>query len=663
MNWRLTLLILWLPLMAVAQQPPPWEEAVYGLLAADDEAEAAQWEETVELLADLSRHPFNINTATRQQLEQLVFLTSQQVEQLQAYLHHYGSMKSLAELRLIPALDPERLALLPYFIYAREEPEQRDTLPRPGRMARQGRHELVATARVPFYERRGDQNGYLGYPYRHWLRYDFSYGQKLRLGGVGSQDAGEPFLSNRNRMGYDFYAYYLQVLRWGRLEQLVVGHYKLQAGLGLVVNNSFSPGKTALLSTLGRQPQTVRPHASRSESNHFLGAATTWRVARRLRLTLFGACQPLDATLNNDGQTVATLTGSGYHRTPTEMNKKHNTTATSGGTHVTLTAGSLHVGATALYTRLNRELRPNTNALYRRHYAQGNSFLNASIDYGFTTPVVALSGETAINRDGRLATINTVSLQLSPELSVMALQRFYSYRYTALFARSFGEGTAVQNESGIYAGCTWQPVRRLRVQAYTDYAYFAWARNQASLSSKAWDNQLSLSYSPRQWNLGARYRLHLRQRDNADKTALQDHWEQRARLSIGHESKGGWSLTTQGDLAISDGQVGYAVSLRAGFRQPSWQAQLGGSWFRADDYDTRLYTYERSMTYSPTLPVLYGRGLRAFLFAQATLVRRLTATVKLTMTRYTDRNTIGTGLQQIDSNTQTDLDMQLRWRF
>jgi hypothetical protein len=49
--------------------------------------------------------------------------------------------------------------------------------------------------------------------------------------------------------------------------------------------------------------------------------------------------------------------------------------------------------------------------------------------------------------------------------------------------------------------------------------------------------------------------------------------------------------------------------------------------------------------------------------AQTVLMQRLTLTVKAGMTRYFDRSTIGSGLQQINSSVQTDLDLQVRWKL
>ena len=53
-------------------------ESYYHQLYDHDEIEMAQWEEMSELLCDLEQHPFNLNTATPEQLSQLPFLTDEE---------------------------------------------------------------------------------------------------------------------------------------------------------------------------------------------------------------------------------------------------------------------------------------------------------------------------------------------------------------------------------------------------------------------------------------------------------------------------------------------------------------------------------------------------------------------------------------------------------
>lgn len=660
MKALLTVVLLLTVLSSAAQEHRAWEPLLAQVLTSDD-LEAETWEDTYTLLCELEEQPLDLNTVTREELEQLPFLSAQQVEGIVAYLYYYGPMKSLSELRMIKALDRIQVNLLRCFTYVGDE-RQESPYPRLNDILSYGRHELMGNVRLPFYEREGDKNGYLGYPYRHWGRYQLTYRDYVKLGAVFSQDAGEPFFAGRNKAGYDFYSYYLQLKHLHRVENLVIGKYKLSAGMGLVLNNSFGMGKLVMLQQLGRSTNTVRPHASRSQSGYFRGIAATVSLSPHCRLTAFASYRPQDATLNDDG-TAATLLADGYHRTQTEMDKKDNTHATDAGARVFYRDGAFHAGATAVYTHFDRELRPNTATLYRRHYAQGNDFLNVSADYGYLHHRFSLNGETAMNRDGALATINSLNANVSDQLSVMLLQRFYSYSYTALYARSLSEGGRVQNESGVYLGLTWKPTPSLRLQAYTDYAYFAWARYQVSKPSHAWDNLVTAAYSRQLWSLTGRYRLHFRQKDNEAKTALDNLTEHRFRLAFSRLELGRLSTTTQTDAIVADSEWGYMLTQTVNARWPSLLLNVGGGYFHTTGYDSRLYVYERGPLYSFSFPAYYGEGLRLHLLAQVSVSHNLSLTAKIGYTHYYDRSTIGSGLQQIDGSSQTDLDLQARWKF
>ena len=427
-----------------AQEARPWERYLNEVMTQED-AESETWEETYELLCELEQHPLDINSATREQLEELPFLSAQQVEELVEYLDRYGAMRSLNELLMIRSLDYGQRRLLTYFTYIGEE--ESEQIPKVGTMARYGQHELIGTGRIPFYERKGDQEGYLGYPYRHWLRYQFKYGEWVKFGLVGAQDAGEPFFAHQNKWGYDYYSFYLQLRNLGRLESLCLGNYRVSMGMGLVMNSEFSLGKVAILQNMGRSVNSLRAHSSRS-NNSLRGVAATVDLGKGVKMTAFASYQAMDATLNKDS-TAATVLTTSYHRTETEMAKKNNLHALKTGGSLRYVNNGIRLGLHALYIHLDRELRPNTSALYRQHYPQGQDFLNASLDYGLVRPRLALSGETALDKSGHLATINSASVRLGDGLNIMTLQRFYSYGYSSLDAQSYSDGGRVQNESGI----------------------------------------------------------------------------------------------------------------------------------------------------------------------------------------------------------------------
>lgn len=645
-----------------AQDIPSWQTYLEQLSDVEG-IESGDLEEMYEMLSEQAAHPIDLNHATREDLAQLPFLTKQQIEELVEYIDQYAPLRSVGELAMIESLDLTRRKLLSYFVTINPSPTS--AFPSMKDLLRYGRNELIATGKIPFYRRKGDDNGYLGYPYKHWLRYQLSYGSYGKMGFVASQDAGEPWFAGRNKWGYDYYSFYAQANKLGKIKSLVIGRYRAKFGLGVAMNRDFMLGKLTTLASLGNQYNTIRAHSSRSEANYLQGVAATVQVANGLDLTGFASYRYIDGTLNKDSTTIATIVTSGYHRTMREMSRKHNTSEFVAGGHLQYFSHGFHVGATAFSTTLDKELQPNIKQTYRQYAPQGKSFWNASIDYGYISRRLSIQGETATGNHKALATINSISYQCLPNWSVIAIQRFYSYRYYALLGRSFSEGGHCQNESGIFLGTNWQPFRHLSMMTYVDFAYFPWARYQASQSSHAWDVMTLATYQHRQWNLQVRYRYKMKQKDTADKSALLNTYTHRVRIAAMF-THSAWFTKTQIDGVYYQGakhSTGYMVTENVGGKFKRLQAFAALAYFHTDDYNSRLYTYERGMLYTFAFPMFAGKGVRGAFNTRFNLNEQLMAAVKIGATHYMDRQKMGTGYQEINGNTQTDLEMQLRWRF
>lgn len=657
------LLAMVVSVSCLAQTERPWER-YFNELGVMEDMESASWESVYELLSELEEHPLNINAATREDLERFPFLTAQQVEDICAYLYQYGSMQTLGELAMIESLDYDTRQLLSLFVCA--EPVEKRTFPSLKDLAKYGKHELMLTGKIPFYERRGDEEGYLGYKYKHSFRYTYSYKEYVKAGLVGAQDAGEPFFGTHNKWGYDHYSFYVLVQKLGRLKTLAVGRYRVNFGMGLVINNDFNLGKLATLSTLGQRTNSIRGHSSRMESNYLQGVAATVTVATGLDVSAFVSYRNIDATLNSDGETIATLLKTGYHRTESELLRKNNAAEFVAGANVNFSRSGFRVGATAVYNSYDRELRPNTSQIYRYHYPAGKHFYNIGIDYGYRHHRFAFRGETATGGCGAIASLNTLSFRLSGDIELMAIHRFYSYKYYALHAESFSEGGSVQNENGVYLGVTWRPNRNFRLFAYSDFAYFAWPRYQADEASRSWENLIQMSYEKGNWAFFGRYRYKMREKNNEAKTGLIDQTTHRGRLSADYDG-GIWTAKTQGDIAYSTykkNSFGWMVTQNLSCKPLAWidvNASLG--YFHTDDYDSRLYTYERGMLYTFNFPAFYGEGIRYALRVRADISKEWMVMARLAVTDYFDRDHISSGLQQINRSSMSDLELQLRWKF
>ena len=644
-------------------QQHEWEQFLYQLGEIED-VESDVWESSFGLLCDLEKNPININTATREQLEQIPFLTAKDVENILEYIYRNGAMKSLGELAMIRDLDYFKRRLLFYFTFAGNVEEKR--FPKLRNIMKYGKHDMTGSIKIPFYTRKGDKEGYMGYQFKHDLRYDFTYGDYVRIGFIGAQDAGEPFFSGRNNLGYDFYSFYFSLKNLGRVKTLVAGRYRVRFGMGLVVNNNYGFGKLSTLSSLGRGGSNIRVHSSRSSSNYLQGLATTVNVAKNLDISGFVSYRKFDATLNKEDNTIATILSSGYHRTETEMSKKNNSSHLTSGLNAEYRIGGGYVGITGLYVSLDKMLRPKTDAAYRKIYAHGKDFYNIGIHYGYTGHRLSVSGETASGGCNAIATINTLSYSLAENLDIMALQRFYSYNYYSLLSESFSEGGSVQNESGVYVGVNWKPFQGLNVMAYSDFAYFAWPKYQAGNSSRALDNLVQTVYTKDKWTFTARYRLKFRERNNESKTSLIFKNEHRGRMSAAYND-GIWNGKTQVDIAYTQYKrksMGWMISQTVGLKlKKRFNAIATFGYFDTDDYDSRVYTYERGMLYSFSFPAYYGNGIRMAMYGCSDFSEKITIIAKIGMTKYFDRDKIGSGYQEIDGSMMSDLELQLRLRI
>ncbi|GAB6976878.1 helix-hairpin-helix domain-containing protein [Prevotella falsenii] len=627
-----------------------------------EEQEGLMNEENYDLLCSLAAHPIDLNKATREELEQLPFLTATQVEDILAYIYQYHGMRSVGELLMIESLDTARSELLSCFVTIKIDEQKH--FPPLATILKYGKHDITFTMKAPFYERKGDKNGYLGYPYTHSLRYKFSYSDYFRAGLVGAQDSGEPFFANRNALGYDHYSFYISVRKLGRIKSAVAGRYKVRFGQGLIINNDFSFGKTMTLLSQGRSYTAIRPYSSRSHANYLQGGAATVALTRHIDLSAFASYRKNDATLNADG-TIRTLLKSGYHRTPTEMKKKNNISQTTFGGNLQWFDHGFRAGLTALYTHFDRPLMPNTGQTYRSDYPQGYDFWNVGVSYGYLNYRWNMNGEIAMSGNGAVATLNSLSFQPTKRLSLTAIQRYYGSRYWALHANAFSEGGQMRNEMGMLVGANWTVNRFLALSAYTDYAYFRKPRYRASVASSAWDNYISAIYTRGNLSFLARYRFKIREKDNADHTKLINEYTQRTRFAFTCSGLN-WDFKTQADLAYNHHKTnsfGYMLSEFVAWQPLSWlQTSANIGYFHTADFASRLYIYERSMLYSFSFPTFYGKGIRWSVFARANLRQNLSVLLKVGTTHYFDRKHISSGLQQINRSEQTDLEVQLHWK-
>lgn len=626
----------------------------------------ANWDDELEELSALRLDKLNLNTATKDELERFPFLSDLQIENLLYYVYRYGPMLSDGELQLVYGFDYQTIQMLKPYITVEPPAGSGKHYPKVSSILKGGRHELLSHLDIPFYRRKGYDNAYTGTPQYNSVKYSFSYGDYFQAGLVAEKDAGEPLFAGSNGNGYDHYKGYVSIRDLGILKSLVIGSYKLSFGQGLVLNSNFRLGKTFSMSTSDFRATGIRKSASTDEYNYFNGAATTLKIMRNVELSAFYSRSELDAIIK-DGR-VTSIQSTGLHRTQTEIERRRSLVVQLAGGNLTWDINRLKLGVTGIYYSLDKELSPSLSG-YRRYNMHGKSFYNMSFDYAVRLGRLQISGEEAKGKQG-FALLNRISWSPSDNYNLLLLHRYYSEDYWSMYARSFGEGSSPQNENGWYVAAQVSSLAHWQFFASADLFSFPWWRYRISKSSQGQDIMLQTRYTPSESvSMYLNYRYKRRERDVSGSdpklTLPTHHHKLRYRLTC---DVGQLSLQTTADYNVFNQTAysqGYLVSQMASYNLTALPLRLTvqGTYFNTDDYDSRVYSYERSLLYTFSSQSFSGRGYRLMGHLRFDFGKTLMFVAKIGWTHYTDRTEISSGNDLIPSNNKTDLQLQMRLRF
>lgn len=665
---------------SLAQQIDSWDRDWDKVLSDESDEKEIFSESLYEELSELSENPLNINVITKEQLEKFPFLSSLQIESLLTYLYINGPMKTLNELLLVENFDYDTQKLFRHFVYIGEEKTNESVFSSLRNIAKYGKHEVITRIDVPLYKKNGYQHysddvlqrypnrQYLGDPYYHSLRYSFKYSDRLYAGFVFEKDAGEPFFS-KNTRSYDYTSFYILLKNVGGFKSLALGNYRLRFGQGLVMNTDFSLGKNSLLSSINWGGRGIKKHSSASESNAFQGLAATYQLWK-FDLTAFFSYRQLDSNLD-EKLFITSLKTDGLHRTPLEYSKRKNTDNALYGSNISFYSGGFHLGLTAVYTTFNRVLKPGEQH-YKYYDPHGYKFFTSGFDYMYQSRKFIFSGETAISKNGALATLNSIQYRPWEQYKFVLLQRYYAHNYHSLYGNSFSENSVLRNESGIYFGLEASPFSRWRFSGYIDFCYFPWLKYGVSAASHSGETSVQAIYEKeKRFKILFRYRCKIKERDYKDYKGkyLASHVLHRFRFQQDYSPSEWITLSTLLDYNCSQFMnsfgKGYMFTERLSWKPNKLPISLNinFSYFNTDSYENRISVYEHGLLHTFSVPSFYYHGIHGSTVFRWDMNKLLTTLVKISYTNYFNRSSIGTGTEQINASHREDISVQVRLKI
>lgn len=520
------------------------------------------------------------------------------------------------------------------------------------------RSDLCLNIREGFHnttpEKIEQNKAYRGDYWNHSVRYKIQAGNEWSGGFVLNKDAGEPFQNHYPFFdSFNYYISYKPERKNMMVDRIIAGKYRVGLGAGLLLNQQFSLGKSVSQDMFMSGSATLSPHASTDEYNYMHGVAV--ELSRKhLRLLPFVSYKKIDAVVKND--TITSIPTDGMHRTNTEESKRDKASVMNAGLHASYAFKWAELGMNILYTRFSVPfVRPIRN--YNTNYFRGQQLWQGSFDYHLRRFGFVLKGETAIDQNGNIATINQISHKLGEDWKASVIYRYLAQKYQQLYAATATESSSTQGENGVMMAFEGEPFAYWKVNCKFDYFFLGNINYGFDKPLHGFDLRTQVQYSKGSTTANISYRLKYKEnlQHNLDlslKVAVTDginlKTQMRGKIYSSHK-KGGYSL-------------GYAIAQAVEWKRETspLSAEIQCAWFDAKDYDCRLYISERNILYGFGLPMLYGQGIRANAVGTWKMSQNLTLDLKYSIFHYCNLNHISSGLQQIWGKNQQNLWLQLR---
>lgn len=635
--------------------------------------EDVPYEDIYEALLLYAADPLNLNTADQAELSSLFVLSPVQIQALLEHIELNGSLISIYELQSVRYFDLETIQRLLPFVTVVETGKSGKSLFQRIQDDR-NRFFLLRVTRIAEeqagYE--GEDPRYAGSPEKIYGRFRTSSRGDFSLGMTFEKDAGEAFSDE----GFDFYSFHAMLENQGSFSKIILGDFQIQSGQGLIFGAGFNPGKGAeTINTVKRNTIGIRPYSSVLETGFFRGAGVEYSF-EKVNVTAFASHLDQDASIQIDSLDAgieafaSSIRDTGMHRTESEIEAKDQISESSiGGLVEYRPSRKLNFGMSAISTKYSSSLR-RSEAPYNFYEFRGRENFLIGSHGSYQWQSLNMFGEVARSSSGGMAMVGGVIASVSRSIDVAVSLRNYDSDFHSFYGNAFGEGSRTINETGTYWGLKFRPTSKISVVGYYDRFSFPWLRFGVDAPSRGAEWLGRFTYKPeRAITLFFQVREETKQVSITDGnlSSLQDRIKRNYILNLDYKINSNLSMKSRLQTSTQHRAdiftKGYALIQDINYSSGKFSFSGRVAIFETDDYDNRQYTYERDVLYAFSIPAYNGVGVRNYLLVKYNLSDRLDFWVRYGRFSYRDRQQVGSGLDESDGPTRTEIKWMMRLKF
>lgn len=664
-------------------------------MSEDSSDEENDYSELIEAYWELLENPLNINGDDIDQLAEFRFISVFQLEKIKSYIKEYGDIRFIEELYEIEGMDDKSIEMIKDIICFEESKKKEMRFSD----LKYGKHKVITQVDQCLNKKKGysvvedsllyqnPNSIYLGSPQRFYLRYNYTYKDKLEYGFVVEKDPGEYlFKSNVNDSliallgdncytGFDFCTFHISVHNFGFLfETVVIGDYKISFGQGLCMGSGMA--MNAQGGSLLRRNKKITASKSANEAYYLRGIANTLKY-NNFELSTFYSNKRIDAnvltydSLSEVPLQISSLQQSGLHRTYNEIMDRKVVRQQLLGLNFSYRNARFQIGYTLHKTKLSAKVNPNSN-IHNLFYFKGKELANQSIDFYYVTDRTLLYGEIAMSSNKGKAGLFGLTIQPVGYIDLNFLYRNYAKDYQCLYSNAYSAGSYPRNEKGLYLNSIISIAANWVYSTSIDFYRSDWFKSTAYSPSHGYDFDSQLNYQP---NNNTLFFIEYRNRNKMDNTSGDDIFQKylveerynmirfhsafqitsyitlknRVEYHFNNDENGDYnSYLIYHDIIYNNTESQYSIA----FRYEVFNAEKGS-----------VYAYENDVLYAFAVGGLSGKGIRSYITGKIKILGNINISGKIGVTSYDNKREIGSGLETISNNWRCDCKLQIIWNF
>ncbi|MDX1651035.1 MAG: hypothetical protein R3277_00975 [Brumimicrobium sp.] len=656
-------------------------------IAEELETEDISLEDVFLNLSYYYDHPLNLNAATKEELEQLLLLTDIQINNLLLHIEQHGKLISIYELQALKYWDMFTIENVLPFVKVDDKLDKLQISFR--ELLKEGKTELYLRWIRGLEEKQGyrdvpeevleeSNSYYYGSPDRLYSRLRFYYRTNISVGVTMEKDAGEEFFGKTQPYGFDFYSAHAFYKGGKFLRKVAIGDYQMQVGQGVAFWTGYAFNKTADAVAVKKNARGLRQYTSVDETRFLRGAGvelgwknfslTTWASHKGID----GSLQPIDTLSGEDVLLASSFNLTGFHRTNSEIERKHSVMETILGANFKYETRNLQVGLSGVNQRysipLERDYRP-----YNQFEFKGSELTNLSVDYSYVLRNVNFFGEIArCSSSGSVAMIQSAVIALDPKASLSVLYRNYPKDYHTFYNAGFAESSRAINEEGFFIGSNFKLSDAWTINAYGDIFRFPWLAFRVDAPSEGHEFLGQVTYSPnRNLEVYARVREQMREQNLRDfegnMRPIEEVLQRNYRLNLNYKISEAFRWKSRIEFVTYDRpseerQTGFVIMQDLLFKPKNLPVDIAFRYaiFNTDSFDARIYAFESNIQNVFSIPAYFNDGSRAYILLRYSFLRRFDLWIRYAAFVYSNENLLGSGSEEIEGNTRSEIGVQLR---